>query len=132
MTETKLSDEQDIIWLEDVSHFPYLRESVFQAPRRTGKPKPYGLEEGGRIVGYAELKPEARTTEPHVYGRRTWWLKDHDPYQGGPYEAVATESVAVGTPSKTWPDGRTTWGFGCSFGRVRAMVVRRMCCLRVR
>ena len=84
----------------------YVRESYVMRSRRSGKP---GWRGEGRLVGYAELRPDAPGIGPQAFERRVFWLKDQDrdtspdgPYATGtPAEAVDPRTVAVGQAGRS-------------------------------
>ena len=85
-----LSDEEEIVWLEDPAALPYVREDLLRThTRRRPIRHPYGKNRGGkpgepgkaRTVGYSTLKPGAsRSGRSRWYGfeRRVFWLKEFD------------------------------------------------------
>ena len=73
----------EIVWLEDVSQLPYVRELRVDSRTRRGRISYHG---NGRAVGYENLPADA----PYPYRRRVFWLAPWDPYgpPGRPVEAV--------------------------------------------
>ena len=103
MHADELFDEIRIVWLEDVSDLPYVREVMGMSSRRKG-PLPRANYDG-RCVGYAELGTNAKSTA-RVFRRRAFMLTPNDPY--GPHmpvEAVDPRSIAAGAKAAkpTWP-----------------------------
>lgn len=95
--QAMLRDEEEIVWLEDVSAQPYVRESVAGRLQRRGKIRCWR----GRCVGYANLRRDMPLPRIKGFARRYWWLAPEDPYDGGgyPIEAVDPRSVRIGQPS---------------------------------
>ncbi len=93
--DNALTYEEAIVWLEDVSGQPYIREEIWVIARWRRRPL---LRSAGRVVGYSMLRPDALSTGPAgTFTRRIFWLAAHDPYAAGaPYEAVAPASVVPG------------------------------------
>jgi hypothetical protein len=57
--------------------------------------------------GAAQPPPGQATGAPGVasyWRRRVWWLREYDPYEGGPCEAVVTASIEAGRPSRIYPE----------------------------
>ena len=69
--------EKSIVWLEDQRAFPFLRVKVIRMARsRRG---PIYLGEGGRVVGYSKLTPNApRCGQANGYVRRVFYLTTED------------------------------------------------------
>ena len=65
-----------IVWLEEVSKFTYVRESVYPTTRRRGKITHIDGSDFAKIVAYEEHPKKAHGIQ--VYNRRVWWLKKHD------------------------------------------------------
>jgi len=101
-----LENEERLVWLEDVDGLDYVRESRVVRTRRSGNLVWRGE---GRLVGYAELRPDAPGIGPQAFERRVFWLKDHDrdsspdgPFATGtPAEAVDPRTVAVGQAGRS-------------------------------
>ncbi len=95
--------EQSIVWEEDISRLPYVREIELPAGTRQ-RPVPWGNE--GRRVGYAVLRTGASADIPGsgMFTRRLFFLKDYDRdsdptgiYQiGEPCEAIDPRQVRPG------------------------------------
>ncbi|SOF02384.1 hypothetical protein SAMN05446589_9525 [Streptomyces sp. OV198] len=104
LTESDLSHEEEVVWLEDTERLDYVRQALDKTRRRDRKP-PYTRD--GRIVGYALLNSEARPDpDSGLYRRRVFFLLPHDRdsrpegcYQeGAPGEAVDPRSIAPRKP----------------------------------
>jgi len=102
-----IEHEQEIIWLEDIDRYPWVRVWSVTLPRRKGiaKSRMAELKRGGNIlVGYADLCDDApkpseipRGSRPYFY-RRVFVVKkdDYKTYaEPGrfPAEAVATHTI---------------------------------------
>jgi hypothetical protein len=96
----ELRHEARIVWLRPLETLPrYVREDVWAVPRRVG----ISRRRHPAVVGYAELRPEARSIYPGTFQRRVFWLAAHDPYTpapGAPCEAVDPLTVAPGVPGR--------------------------------
>lgn len=121
ITAKMLVYEDRIVWLEDVTKLRYVRERVdsYARRRRAGPSYWRRVLHPGRLVGYADLKPDA----PNVGGlggrgcfaRRYFWVTEWDadsgqgPYlpTGAPVEAVDPLTVAPGLPGRMTP---RAWG----------------------
>ncbi|MFI7643525.1 DUF6009 family protein [Nonomuraea sp. NPDC049400] len=97
-----LVHEENLVWLEDIETLDYVRQSLERVHRRRGKP-PY--RRPGRLVGYAELLPDAKASRASgSFIRRVFWLAPHDRDQqpdgfyaaAAPSEAVDPRTVAPG------------------------------------
>ncbi|MFD9429227.1 MULTISPECIES: DUF6009 family protein [unclassified Streptomyces] len=74
--EEEISDEAELVWLEDVSVLDYVRQSLDRLPTRRGKP---AYHRDGRMVGYALLSPQAKSSRSSgTFRRRVFWLLPHD------------------------------------------------------
>jgi len=99
-----LSDEAAIVWLEPPDRFPYVRESIDLCAFRERRPR---RRDVGRLIGYATLKPEARSQAGYFH-RRVFWVKDYDRSEqpdgvyrtGAPAEAVSPGTVGPGRAAK--------------------------------
>lgn len=98
----QIAHESGLVWLEDTSTLDYVRQSLDRLPTRRGKP-PYHRD--GRMVGYAVLGPEARSSRASgTFLRRVFWLLPHDRdgqpeglyASGAPSEAVDPRTIAPG------------------------------------
>lgn len=91
-----LANEARITWLVPLEQLPrYVRESIRAVAFRARRPGHRTVPQ--RMVGYSELKPDARGS-CGMFERRIFWLADHDPYDGGgcPCEAVDPLTVRPG------------------------------------
>ncbi|MEV5689579.1 MULTISPECIES: DUF6009 family protein [unclassified Streptomyces] len=74
--EEEISDEAELVWLEDVSVLDYVRQSLDRLPTRRGRP---AYHRDGRMVGYALLSPQAKSSRSSgTFRRRVFWLLPHD------------------------------------------------------
>ncbi|MCX4681774.1 DUF6009 family protein [Streptomyces sp. NBC_01433] len=74
--EEEISDEAELVWLEDVSVLDYVRQSLDRLPTRRGRP---AYHRDGRMVGYALLSPQAKASRSSgTFRRRVFWLLPHD------------------------------------------------------
>jgi hypothetical protein len=89
--------EKDIVWLDDRSKYPYLREVKYPICSRTTKPRNSIVP--GKLVAYATLKPTAPADSPGMFVRRLFYVTTRDPLPGVPYEGVDSYSVHPGIPS---------------------------------
>jgi hypothetical protein len=98
-----LQDEEEIVWLINPSELDYVRQFLnCFASRRDSKPKK-GDHPGHGLVGYAILKPEARSKRG-VFKRRYFWLNSNDRYYkpqgvyktGCPSEAIDPRTIRAG------------------------------------
>ncbi|MCX4681765.1 DUF6009 family protein [Streptomyces sp. BE308] len=99
LTESDLSDEARIVWLENPDALDYVRQALDKTPRRRNKPR-YARD--GRMIGYTELD-ETADADPDsgLYRRRVFFLLPHDRdtapegvyRQGAPGEAVDPRTV---------------------------------------
>ncbi|MFF6995899.1 DUF6009 family protein [Streptomyces sp. NPDC008313] len=94
IAEDEISHEADLVWLEDIDHLDYVRQSLDRLPTRGGKP---AYHRDGRMVGYARLSPKAKSSRSSgTFRRRVFWLLPHDRdsrpeglyAKGAPAEAV--------------------------------------------
>jgi hypothetical protein len=99
LNESQLVHESGVVWLENPATFDYVRQALDKTPRRAGKPR-YARD--GRMVGYAELSPDAEANpDSGLFQRRTFFLLPHDRpndpeglYQtGAPGEAVDPSTI---------------------------------------
>ncbi|MEW2065425.1 DUF6009 family protein [Streptomyces sp. NPDC007002] len=72
----EISEEAELVWLEDISVLDYVRQSLDRLPNRRGRP---AYHRDGRMVGYAVLHPRARPSRTSgTFRRRVFWLLPHD------------------------------------------------------
>lgn len=89
----QIQDEMDVTWLEDLEDIDYVRQALDRLPGRRGRP---AFHRPGRLVGYAVLRPEARTTRASgMFERRVFWLGPQDRDSGDPLYARSAPSEAV-------------------------------------
>jgi hypothetical protein len=74
--EDEISDEAQLVWLEDIDALDYVRQSLDRLPTRRGRP---AYHRDGRMVGYALLGPQAKASRSSgTFRRRVFWLLPHD------------------------------------------------------
>ncbi|WP_329113095.1 DUF6009 family protein [Streptomyces sp. NBC_01465] len=74
--EDEISQEAELVWLEDVGTLDYVRQSLDRLPTRRGRP---AYHRDGRMVGYAVLGPQAKASRSSgTFRRRVFWLLPHD------------------------------------------------------
>ncbi|MGW8954711.1 DUF6009 family protein [Streptomyces sp. NPDC055709] len=102
ITEDEINHETEIVWLEDPIELDYVRQSLVRLSGRRSKPSEYP----GRLIGYAQLGPNARASRVSgTFRRRVFWLaprdRDSDPkgvYEtGAPAEAIDPRTLAPRT-----------------------------------
>ncbi|MGC4971263.1 DUF6009 family protein [Streptomyces globisporus] len=72
----EISEEAELVWLEDISILDYVRQSLDRLPNRRGRP---AYHRDGRMVGYAVLHARARPSRTSgTFRRRVFWLLPHD------------------------------------------------------
>ena len=94
-----LEFETNIIWREDKSQFPYVREFTPSCSRKKGWAKKWGGRH--RVVAYAELSDDVRTLQGLVT-RRAWYVDDSDPWPKNDCptsQAVIPASITAGKES---------------------------------
>ncbi|MDF3300901.1 DUF6009 family protein [Streptomyces tropicalis] len=95
LAEGDLSDEVELVWLEDLDKLDYVRQALDKLLRKQGVPT---YARAGRLIGYATLSAAADTAAPDscFYRRRVFFLLEHDrdSQPDGPYK-VAAPSEAV-------------------------------------
>jgi hypothetical protein len=98
----QLAHETELVWLEDIAHLDYVRQSLDRLPTRKSKP---AYHRDGRMVGYAILGHTARASRASgTFLRRVFWLLPHDRdgrpeglyVFGAPSEAIDPHTVAPG------------------------------------
>ncbi|MEV6682281.1 DUF6009 family protein [Streptomyces erythrochromogenes] len=76
ISDDEIHHEVDLVWLEDVTELDYVRQSLDRLPTRRGKP---AYHRDGRLVGYAQLGPQAKPSRSSgTFRRRVFWLLPHD------------------------------------------------------
>lgn len=91
--DRNVSNEIAILWLEDGSKYPYLREAGTLCTAKRGWAKTWAATR--HVIAVAELNDSVRTVQRRLY-RRFWYFDDKkDPYPGQdhPSEAVLPESI---------------------------------------
>lgn len=99
--DQQVAHEEEIVWLEDVAHLPYVREFIDHFTHfRCRRPAWHGA---GRMVGYSTLRADATSSYSGFFKRRIFWLNTHDYPNPGPYsrdgcpcEAVDPQTVKPG------------------------------------
>ncbi|MFI6169027.1 DUF6009 family protein [Nocardia sp. NPDC051052] len=95
-----LFGEESVVWLEDPSALPYVRESVIHHVHRQSRPR----WQPGRMIGYTTQGP-GPSSEHGRFTRRVFWLKPYDRSEDphgphyrdcAPTEAVAPASIVLG------------------------------------
>ncbi|MFJ2753590.1 DUF6009 family protein [Streptomyces sp. NPDC087297] len=103
ISDDEIHHEVDLVWLEDVTELDYVRQSLDRLPTRRGKP---AYHRDGRLVGYAQLGPQAKPSRSSgTFRRRVFWLLPHDRDTapnglyacGAPAEAVDPATLAAGS-----------------------------------
>ncbi|MFI1286465.1 MULTISPECIES: DUF6009 family protein [unclassified Streptomyces] len=106
ISDDEIHHEIDLIWLEDVTELDYVRQSLDRLPTRRGKP---AYHRDGRLVGYAQLGPQAKPSRSSgTFRRRVFWLLPHDRdtvpdglyASGAPAEAVDPTTLAAGSKGR--------------------------------
>ncbi|MDQ0605672.1 hypothetical protein QF037_010105 [Streptomyces canus] len=109
LTESDLTHEADVVWLEDPDNLDYVRQALDKTKRRNNKP-PYARD--GRMVGYALLDVEAEPDpDSGLYKRRVFFLLPHDRdtlpdglyREGAPGEAVDPRTIKPRKPGAKTP-----------------------------
>ncbi|MFD8888832.1 DUF6009 family protein [Streptomyces erythrochromogenes] len=106
ISDDEIHHEVDLIWLEDVTELDYVRQSLDRLPTRRGKP---AYHRDGRLVGYAQLGPQAKPSRSSgTFRRRVFWLLPHDRdtapeglyATGAPAEAVDPTTLTAGSKGR--------------------------------
>ncbi|MFC8349575.1 DUF6009 family protein [Streptomyces sp. NPDC057280] len=102
LKDAQLTDEAEVVWLEDIDDLDYVRQALDKVTTRRGKPR---YSRDGRIVGYTNLKAGADSDpDSGLFPRRVFFLLPHDrdtepagPYTvGAPGEAVDPRTIEAG------------------------------------
>ncbi|MGW7260694.1 DUF6009 family protein [Streptomyces sp. NPDC054834] len=102
LQDSQLTDEVEVVWLEDPTDLDYVRQALDKVHTRRGKPR---YERDGRLIGYTNLKVGAASDpDSGLFARRTFFLLPHDrdnqptgPYEvGAPGEAVDPSTIGPG------------------------------------
>ncbi|MFD0271380.1 DUF6009 family protein [Streptomyces sp. NPDC127106] len=103
ISDDEIHNEVELVWLEDVTDLDYVRQSLDRLPTRRGKP---AYHRDGRLVGYAQLGPQAKPSRASgTFRRRVFWLLPHDRdtvpdglySSGAPAEAVDPRTLSAGS-----------------------------------
>lgn len=105
----QLKHENLIIWIEDVTEMPYVRELLLTGlPSRARRPPQWSCPH--RLVGYATLSADAPNSGyPMSFTRRLFWLNKSDlerhrldvrHWPHVPVEAVDPKTVRPGVPGR--------------------------------
>ncbi|MFF2197278.1 DUF6009 family protein [Streptomyces sp. NPDC058157] len=106
ISDDEIRYEVELVWLEDVTELDYVRQSLDRLPTRRGKP---AYHRDGRLVGYAELSPQAKPSRSSgTFRRRVFWLLPHDRdalpeglyATGAPAEAVDPTTLTAGSKGR--------------------------------
>ena len=106
ITDDEIRDETELVWLEDIENLDYVRQSLDRLPTRRGKP---AYHRDGRMVGYAQLGPQAKASRSSgTFRRRVFWLLPHDRdtdpdglyVTGAPAEAVDPRTLRAGSKGR--------------------------------
>lgn len=109
LTESDLTHEQQVVWLESPDNLDYVRQALDKTPRRRNKPR-YARD--GRMVGFTELDDEAEPDpDSGLYKRRVFFLLPHDRdslpeglyREGAPGEAVDPRTIEPKKPGAKTP-----------------------------
>ncbi|WP_203419053.1 DUF6009 family protein [Lyngbya aestuarii] len=100
-----LKPEAKIVWLKDMSQYPWVREGMtdFTSKEGISKSRQSKIEMDCELVGYAELEEDAppsfidSATGRKYYKRRIFTLRngDYKNYSDGSYPSEAVESETV-------------------------------------
>lgn len=106
ISDDEIHHEVELVWLEDVTELDYVRQSLDRLPTRRGKP---AYHRDGRLVGYAQLGPQAKPSRSSgTFRRRVFWLLPHDRDSlpnglyatGAPAEAVDPTTLEAGSKGR--------------------------------
>ncbi|GGZ95204.1 hypothetical protein GCM10010371_63930 [Streptomyces subrutilus] len=106
ISDDEIHHEVDLVWLEDITALDYVRQSLDRLPTRRGKP---AYHRDGRLVGYAQLGPQAKPSRSSgTFRRRVFWLLPHDRdtvpeglyNSGAPAEAVDPTTLTPGSKGR--------------------------------
>ncbi|MFE9500224.1 DUF6009 family protein [Streptomyces collinus] len=102
LKDSQLTDEVEVVWVEEPSHLDYVRQALDKVHARRGRPR---YERDGRLIGYTNLRAGAESDpDSGLFARRTFFLLPHDrdndpagPYEvGAPGEAVDPRTIEPG------------------------------------
>jgi hypothetical protein len=106
ITDDEIVHETELVWLEDITDLDYVRQSLDRLPTRKGRP---AYHRDGRLVGYAQLGPDAKSSRSSgTFRRRVFWLLPHDRdtepdglySTGAPAEAIDPRTLAPGSKGR--------------------------------
>jgi hypothetical protein len=106
ISDDEIKYETELVWLEDVEHLDYVRQSLDRLPTRGGRP---AYCRDGRMVGYAILGSHAKASRASgTFRRRVFWLLPHDRdtepeglyAMGAPAEAIDPRTVTPGAKGR--------------------------------
>ncbi|MGW1296261.1 DUF6009 family protein [Streptomyces sp. NPDC002533] len=109
LTDSDLTHEANVVWLEDPERLDYVRQALDKTPRRKNKPR-YARD--GRMIGYIELGADAEADpDSGLYRRRVFFLLPHDRdsepegvyRQGAPGEAVDPRTIELNRVGEKTP-----------------------------
>ena len=102
---TLLSDEASIV-VVSTTPLGWARQIAFLAYSRGRPPKRSELNPGDRLIAYAVLRPEARSSLVQRFWRRLWYLRSSDyppetcySRTNCPVEAAIVDQLRAGQPS---------------------------------
>ncbi|KJE20368.1 hypothetical protein FF36_05342 [Frankia torreyi] len=106
--------EQAIVWTEDITRLPYVREVEYAFANT--RQRPIRWPGPSRVVGYSTLHKTARSQTPGHFLRRVFLVQPHDRSEqpdgvyrtGCPSEGVDPLTVQPGVPGR-----RTRRAWGC-------------------
>ncbi|WP_432021391.1 DUF6009 family protein [Streptomyces sp. 1222.5] len=114
LQDSQLTDEAEVVWLEDPENLDYVRQALDKVPTRKGKPR---YSRDGRLIGYTNLQPDAASDpDSGLFARRAFFLLPHDrdrqphgPYSvGAPGEAVDPRTISPGKVGAKTPRSQKT------------------------
>ncbi|MGX4695456.1 DUF6009 family protein [Streptomyces sp. JNUCC 63] len=114
LQDSQLTDETEVVWLEDPENLDYVRQALDKVPTRRGKPR---YSRDGRLIGYTNLHPGAASDpDSGLFARRAFFLLPHDrdrqpqgPYSvGAPGEAVDPRTIEPGKVGTKTPRSQRT------------------------
>ncbi|MPY32773.1 transcription factor [Streptomyces adustus] len=102
LQDSQLTDEAEVVWVEDPGDLDYVRQALDKVPTRRGRPR---YSRDGRLIGYTNLEQGAASDpDSGLFPRRAFFLLPHDrdnqpdgPYSvGAPGEAVDPRTIEPG------------------------------------
>jgi hypothetical protein len=119
----EISQEAELVWLEDVGALDYVRQSLDRLPTRRGRP---AYHRDGRMVGYAVLGPQAKASRSSgTFRRRVFWLLPHD-RDSEPGGLYASSAPAEAIDPRTLAPGSKGHKTECSEGGPPSRAMREM------